>query len=98
MPVSRDDYVVQDFEPTAALVDGEVFMLSQRAQSYFGLGQTGSAIWDIIKQPRKVTDICDELVRLYDVDPILCEEETLTFLEEMLQHELIRVSGKDAPA
>jgi hypothetical protein len=73
MPVSRDEYVVQDDEPTAALVDGEVFMLSARAQSYFGLGETGSKIWNLLRQPRKVSEICDELVQAYDVEPDACE-------------------------
>lgn len=95
MALSRDEYVVQDEEPTAALVDGEVFMLSARAESYFGLGETGSKIWNLIRQPRKVSEICDELVRDYDVEPDACERETLDFLEELLGQRLIRVVTKD---
>jgi hypothetical protein len=97
LPIFRDEYVVQDDEPTAALVDGEVFMLSARAQSYFGLGETGSKIWNLIRQPRKVSEICDELVQTCDVEPDACERETLNFLEELLEQNLIRVVTKDNP-
>jgi hypothetical protein len=97
MAMSRDEYVVQDDEPTAALVDGEVFMLSPRAQSYFGLGETGTKIWNFIQRPRKISEICDELTQTYDVEPDVCERETLIFLEELLEQKLIRVVTTDIP-
>jgi len=69
---ARDEYVVQDDEPTRLLVDGEVFMLSARATVVFSDSRDGSKIWNLLRQPRKVSEICDELVQAYDVEPDAC--------------------------
>ena len=48
MTVGPDSVVVQEDEPIAAEVDGEVVMLSERAGAYFGLDGIGSEIWKLI--------------------------------------------------
>ena len=57
MTVGPDSVVVQEDEPIAAEVDGEVVMLSERAGAYFGLDGIGSEIWKLIAQPRRVRAI-----------------------------------------
>ena len=45
MTVGPDSVIVQEDEPVAAEVDGEVVMLSERAGAYFGLDGIASEIW-----------------------------------------------------
>ena len=73
MTVRPDSVIVQEDEPVAAEVDGEVVMLSERAGAYFGLDGIGSEIWRLIGEPRRVSDLCQSLAQRYDVDG-----ETLT--------------------
>ncbi len=68
MTVGPDSVIVQEDEPVAAEVDGEVVMLSERAGAYFGLDGIGSEIWRLIAQPRRVSDLCQSLAQRYDVD------------------------------
>ena len=68
MTVGPDSVIVQEDEPVAAEVDGEVVMLSERAGAYFGLDGIGSEIWRLIEEPRRVSELCGTLAQRYDVD------------------------------
>jgi hypothetical protein len=89
--ISSGNIVVRDDEPIAATVDGEIVILSAKAEAYFGLGEIGSDIWGMIATPRLVSDICANLVEDYDVDPATCERDTVAFLTKLLEDRLIRV-------
>jgi hypothetical protein len=91
MKISTIDTVVRDEEPMAATVDGEIVILSTKAEAYFGLGETGSRIWMMLARPCRISDICAELVKEYDVDLATCERNTLEFLGRLLDDHLIRI-------
>lgn len=91
MSLNSESIVVQDSEPIAALVDGEVVMLSERAGAYFGLNGIGSQIWNSISQPRRLGEICQSLQELYEVDLATLTDEVTAFLEELLARKLVRV-------
>ena len=94
MSVSADSVVVQDSEPVAARVDGDVVMLSEREGAYFGLNGVGSKIWELIAQPCRVGDVCQSLSELYDVDHATLVREVTQFLEDLLARKLVRVIDK----
>ena len=94
--ISSDKVVVRDDEPIAATVDGEIVILSAKAEAYFGLGEIGSDIWGMIETPRLVSDICANLVEDYDVDPLTCERETMAFLTKLHEDGLIRIVDRDS--
>ena len=98
MSVSSADIVVRDNEPVAATVDEEVVILSMQAQAYFGLGDTGSRIWEMLATPRLVSDLCAELTQIYQVDQQTCDHDTITFLNKLLSEGLIRIVGPEGPA
>jgi len=98
MTVSLSSVVVQEDEPIAAEVDGEVVMLSERAGAYFGLDGIGSEIWKLIAQPRRVSDLCQSLAQRYDADGETLTHDVTSFLDELLARRLVRLvdepSGK----
>jgi Coenzyme PQQ synthesis protein D (PqqD) len=91
MTVGLDSVVVQEDEPVAAEVDGEVVMLSERAGAYFGLDGVGSEIWKLIAQPRRVSELCQLLAQHYDVDRETLTREVTSFLDELLARRLVRL-------
>ena len=91
MTISSQTIVLRDDEPLAAKVDGEIVILSAKAEAYFGLGEVGSEIWEFIATPRRISDICCKLVEDYDVDRPTCERDTLAFLTRLLEDRLIRI-------
>jgi hypothetical protein len=89
--ISTVNIVVRDEEPIAATVDSEIVILSAKAEAYFGLGEIGSVIWGMIANPCRISDICAQLVKDYDVDQRTCERDTIAFLTKLLQDRLIYV-------
>jgi hypothetical protein len=96
MKILTADVVVRDNEPIAASVDGETVILSAKAEAYFGLGEIGSDIWQRLATPRKVSDICADLTRDYDVESEICERDTVAFLTKLLEDRLIRIVDSEA--
>jgi Coenzyme PQQ synthesis protein D (PqqD) len=96
MTVGPDSIVVQEDEPIAAEVDGEVVMLSERAGAYFGLDGIGSEIWKLIAQPQRVSDLCQSLAQHYDSDCETLTRDVIAFLDELLARRLVRLMDEPA--
>lgn len=98
MALQLDSIVVQDSEPIASKVDDEVVMLSIREGAYFGLGLIGSEIWALIASPRRVDELCADLLSKFEVDASTCEREVVAFLDTLVARGLVRVvDGQDGP-
>ena len=91
MATSLESVIVQDEEPIVATVDGEVVMLSARAEAYFGLGEVGTTVWNMIERPCGVDEICDRIVESFDVERETCERDMIWFIDELIDLRLIRL-------
>jgi hypothetical protein len=91
--VDLSSVVVQSKKVLASAIDGEVVMMSIEAGTYSALDAIGSVIWDILKEPRSVSDICEILMERYEVERDRCEEEVLAFLKGLASDETIEVVG-----
>jgi len=91
MTVGPDSVIVQEDEPVAAEVDGEVVMLSERAGAYFGLDGIGSEIWRLIEEPRRVSELCGTLAQRYEVDAETLSRDVTAFLDALLARNLVRL-------
>jgi Coenzyme PQQ synthesis protein D (PqqD) len=96
MSVGPDSVIVQEDEPVAAEVDGEVVMLSERAGAYFGLDGIGSEIWRLIGEPRRVSELCGTLAQRYDVDAETLTRDVTAFLDALLARNLVRLVKEPA--
>jgi hypothetical protein len=76
-------------------LDGETILMGVNQAAYFGLDATSQRIWDLIAQPKKVSDVCDQLIEEYDVDRATCEQQVFSFLTELNKESLIRVVVED---
>jgi hypothetical protein len=97
MPVIEPATVlVRSTDLLTAVVDGEVVMLDPRQGCYFGLDRSGTAIWELLAEPRSVADVCAALLDRYAVSPEECRSEVLFFLHELHDAGLVEaVGGKD---
>ena len=71
---------------------GERVMLHLGSGVYFGLDGVGMRIWDLIQEPRTVSDIQRTILEEFDVAPDRCRQETLAFLQDLAVHDLIQVA------
>ncbi|RBP03165.1 lasso peptide biosynthesis PqqD family chaperone [Rossellomorea aquimaris] len=70
---------------------GEKVMLSISNGKYYNLGEIGGVIWDAIQQPLSFSELIDNLLNEYQVDRETCEQQVLTFLEMLLEEEIILI-------
>ena len=69
----------------------EGVILSLRNGKYYGVNPVGVTIWQAIQSPATLTQIQAAVTREYDVDEETCRREVLTFLEQMVNEELVEV-------
>lgn len=78
-------------EIVAADMDGETVMLSIETGKYYNLGVIGGEMWELLENSMKIEDIVNKLIQVYNVSKIKCEEEVLSFMNELLKKELIEI-------
>jgi hypothetical protein len=71
-------------------------MVSIEKGAYYGISDVARVIWESLDQPKKVSDLIDDLATSYDIDRSKCEEETLLFLGDLLNEDLLKVSDGSA--
>lgn len=91
MELSLETKVRRSSEPLQAGLDGEVVMMSVEKGSYYGLDPVGSRIWELLEEPKTVSEVVDELLEVYEVDPEVCMRDTVAFLESLIDEELAEV-------
>ena len=89
--LSLESKVQRSSEPLQAGLDGEVVMMSVEKGSYYGLDPVGSRIWELLEAPRKVSEVVDELLDVYEVEPEVCQRDTVSFLEALIDEGLAEV-------
>src|SRR5262245_21905155 len=74
-----------------AEADKDLVMVSIVNGFYYGVSDVSRDIWESIEQPAKISDVIQNLVTTYDIDRSICEEQTLSFLNELLEENLLKV-------
>jgi hypothetical protein len=92
--VDLDTIVVQTENLLTSELDGETVLMSLARPSYYGLDATGQRIWMLIAQPRRVGELCEQLVEEYAVDRAACEQQVCAFLTELNKEGLIRIAAQ----
>jgi hypothetical protein len=93
--INLSSVVVQSKKVLASGIDGEVVMMGIEHGTYSALDAMGSGIWDILKDPRPVSEICEILMERYEVERERCEEEVLAFLNDLASDGTIEVVGSE---
>jgi hypothetical protein len=97
LSVTIDSVLVQDNEPRAAEVDGDVVLLSLRAGSYFGFNRVATEIWNMLVAPCRVGQIFVSLAERHDVDAEALARDVTPFLQTLLEQNLVRVIDPGDP-
>ena len=64
-----------------ANVNGETIMLTLEQGSYYGIGEIGSKIWDLIAQPTSIYNLVESVRQLFD------SEQSLVYLIQLIKHQ-----------
>ena len=93
--LTLNSIIQRDPEVIAAEADQDLVMVSISSGNYYGLTDVGREIWDAIGHPKRISDLIDDLTAIYHIDSSSCEDQTLSFLETLLDEGLLQV--KDGP-
>ena len=91
--LSRDCVVQREPEVISAEAGEDLVMVSIANGFYYGVSDVAREVWEAIEHPKKISDLLDNLTSTYNVDRSSCEEQTLSFLEDLLAENLLRVKN-----
>lgn len=81
--------VSRSLSQVSTTLHGEVVALSVSKGRYFKMTGVGAAIWDLLREPVTVGDICASLVAAYAVESEECLAGAVSFLEDLRRADLL---------
>jgi hypothetical protein len=93
MSFAANAAIVAASEQISCNLSGEAVILNLRTGIYFGLNPVGARVWELLQQPRTVSEIRDLLVAEYEVDSARCEQDLYALVEELASRGLIQTHG-----
>ena len=79
------------WEQLSCELDGEAALLNLKSGLYYGLNPVGGRIWTLMREPRTVRQVLDQLLAEYDVDADNCERDVMALIEELANEGLVEV-------
>lgn len=89
--IQLDDEVVRSEDIFTTDLDGEVGMIHIETGKYYSFENVSSSIWHLIESPIYVNQVVHSLMSEYEVDEATCSEQTLQFLNTLLDLNLVRL-------
>src|SRR5262245_8457943 len=94
--LTLNSIVQRDPEVIFSEADQDLIMVSIATGCYYGLSDVAREVWDAIESPKRVSDLVGGLTKSYNVNSSLCEEQTLSFLQTLLDEGLLQVKDGSA--
>ena len=94
--LTLNSIVQRNPEVIAAEADQDLIMVSIATGHYYGVSDVARDIWDAIESPKRVSDLVDDLTASYRIDSSSCGDQTLSFLEALLDEGLLQVKDGSA--
>ena len=73
------------------LGEAEAAVMSLKSGSQYHLDTVGGRVWELLQEPRNVSEIRDLLLEEFEVDSAQCERDLLDLLVELQREGLIEV-------
>ena len=78
-------------------LDKESVILNLANGTYYGLNPVGAAVWELLREPRTVESIQQEIRNAYEVEAERADADVLALLEQLLAAGLIQVNDQPHP-
>jgi hypothetical protein len=72
-------------------VDGELVALHIDNGTCYGFNGTATRVWALIEQPRRFSELKEELLREFDVDAATCEAQLKELLDDLAADGLVEI-------
>ena len=95
--VAKYDIVSVSQSQVYTTLGSEAVVLELQASNYFGMNEVGTAVWNFLQQPREVSDVIEHIVNNYEVSAEQAEIEILSFIQNLVDKNLVVVDHRSAP-
>lgn len=85
---ATDRFTISD-EVLSQEVNGETVLLDLQGESYFGLNEVGTRIWQLLKSGQTVAEAMSTLLEEYDVSRQQLETDVSDLLAKLIEAELV---------
>jgi hypothetical protein len=89
--VSEQSTVVAVKDQVSSNLSGEVVILNLSAGMYYGLDEVGARIWELLQEPRTVSEIQETISMEYDVERSRVDHDVVALLQRLSDEKLIEV-------
>jgi len=89
MKITLNTIIQRNPDILASDLDGEKVMMSIKKGEYYGLGKTGTFIWDNIANPVKIGDLVEHITQKYQVTEQQCLNDIKPFIADLIEKQLI---------
>jgi hypothetical protein len=86
--------VVAAREQVSCDLGGESVILGLTAGVYYGINSMGTFIWNLIKEPIKINEIRDRILKEFEVESDQFERDLVELLEALLANGLIECTDE----
>lgn len=73
-------------------IDGDIVLMNLDNNEYYSMDDIGSAIWNMLNEPRSINSLIEELMKQYKVDREVCAKDTMKFLEQLYDKGIIKIN------
>jgi len=78
-------------------VNGETVILDLKSESYFGLDEVGTRIWQLLQEHGDVQKTFDVMLDEFDVEEEQLEKDMSALLDDMLEKGLLHLEESESP-
>jgi hypothetical protein len=76
-------------------VGGEAVLLDLASETYFGLDDVGTRIWQLLQENGELVAIRDRMLEEYEVEAARLEEDLLSHIERLAEAGLVTIETRD---
>lgn len=90
-PIELSTKVAPTLQQTSLTLAGQEVILHQRDGIYYGLNESGSWIWQLIKtKSRTIVELKQAMLEQFDITDAQCEQDLLALLTHMRNEGLVQ--------
>ncbi len=91
--LSTDSVVKHNEDVLFSEVADGMSLMDIESGKYFHFDETGARIWKQIIGEMQISELCDKLQYEFDVEAETCQRDTLEFLQELADMDLVKTGG-----
>lgn len=91
MTISNGTLVRRNADLIEAPVGDELMAIFPETGMIYGFNEPAAMIWAAIEAPATISQIVEQLSKVYDVDPALCVRDTIELLKELERDSIVKL-------